>query len=326
MRHIITGGSGFTGSVLTRRLLEKGQEVVNIDIREQKNVELKKSVHFIHGDITDITTLEKINLKEDDVVYHLAARQFADDVPKLSREDWFNAVNVRGTEMVINEMKKTDCHKLVFFSTDMTYGIPDRCPVPPDQEQKPLGPYGKSKVLAENIIRSENAISATIFRPRLITGPGRLGILGKLFKLIENNLPVPMIGNGDNRYQMVDVEDCALAAELAVQKNCPSVNLNLGSATPPTTKELLNGIIKHANSKSILLPIPGYLLKPVLATLDKAGMNLLYPEQFAIADKDVLLDTSLTQEILGWCTSKSDILAMCQAYDAYVENRMTISN
>ena len=326
MRHIITGGSGFTGSVLTRRLLDKGEEVVNIDIKEQPNIALQKDVHFVHGDVTDSDTLKKLDLKSDDVVYHLAARQFADAVPKTSREEWFNEVNVRGTEAIVSEMKNTGCHQLVFFSTDMTYGIPNVCPVPPTHPQKPLGPYGNSKILAERVIRNESCINATIFRPRLITGPGRLGILGKLFKLIQHSLPVPMIGSGNNRYQMVSVEDCALAAELAVAKQCPNVNLNLGSTTPPTTKELLAGIIKHANSKSILLPVPAGLLKPALSAMDKIGLTLLYPEQFGIADKDVLLDTTLTRETLGWVTSKSDIMAMCEAYDAFLKTNLRVHN
>lgn len=319
MRHIITGGSGFTGSVLTRRLLERGEEVINLDIREQPIIALRSNVGFVHGDVTDNKTLKKLNLKEDDVIYHLAARQFADAVPRTDREGWFNDVNVRGTESVVNIMKQTGCHKLVFFSTDMTYGVPSVCPVPPTHAQNPLGPYGNSKILAEQVIRAENCINATIFRPRLITGPGRLGILGKLFKLIKHNLPVPMIGSGNNRYQMVSVEDCALAAELAVKNACPNINLNLGSTAPPTTKELLAGIIKHANSKSILLPLPAGLLKALLSSMDKLGLTLLYPEQFGIADKNILLDTSLTYETLGWTTSKSDIVAMSEAYDSFLK-------
>lgn len=318
MRHIITGGSGFTGSVLTRRLLERGEEVINLDIREQPIIALRSNVCFVHGDVTDDETLKKLNLKEDDVIYHLAARQFADAVPRTDREGWFNDVNVRGTESVVKVMKHTGCHKLVFFSTDMTYGVPSVCPVPPTHAQNPLRPYGNSKILAEQVIRAENCINATIFRPRLITGPGRLGILGKLFKLIKHNLPVPMIGSGNNRYQMVSVEDCALAAELAVKNACPNINLNLGSTAPPTTKELLAGIIKHANSKSILLPLPAGLLKTLLSSMDKLGLTLLYPEQFGIADKNILLDTSLTYETLGWTTSKSDIIAMCEAYDSFL--------
>ena len=58
MRHIITGGSGFTGSVLTRSLLKKGEMVVNIDIRAQKNLNLTEGVQFINGDIRDPATME----------------------------------------------------------------------------------------------------------------------------------------------------------------------------------------------------------------------------------------------------------------------------
>lgn len=318
MRHIITGGSGFTGKVLAKKLIEKGQTVINFDLRPYDDTFLAEKARFIKGDIRSPEQLEVLDLRPGDVVYHLAARQFADNVPKTNRDEWFNEVNVKGTENLLNAMREAGVDKLIFFSTDMTYGLPTTCPVPPSHPQKPLGPYGSSKVAAEKLIRNSPALNATIFRPRLITGPGRLGILGKLFKLISKGLPVPMIGSGNNRYQMVSVDDCATAAILAVEQGCPAGPFNLGSATPPTTKELLQGIIKHANSRSFVMPVPSMIIKPTLSTLDKYGMTLLYPEQFGIADKDVLLDTSDTNNILGWHPSRSDIDAMCDAYDNFL--------
>jgi len=318
MRHIITGGSGFTGQVLARKLLSRGQTVINFDIRPYDDIELSKRVKFIKGDIRSLEELKVIGLQPDDVVYHLAARQFAGNVPKRCRQEWFNEVNVDGTANLLATMHAAGADKLIFFSTDMTYGLPLACPVPPTHPQNPLGPYGESKVEAEKLIRKYNSLKATIFRPRLITGPGRLGILGKLFALISKGLPVPMIGNGNNRYQMVSVNDCVDAAILAVDKGCPHGPFNLGSTNPPTTKELLHGIIKHANSRSIVIPIPSAIIKPALSALDKCGLTLLYPEQFGIADKDVLLDTIDTNNTLGWKPSRKDIDAMCDAYNDYI--------
>lgn len=319
MRHIITGGSGFTGKVLAKKLIERNQTVVNFDIRPYEDAFLADKASFIEGDICSVEKIENLKLQSGDIIYHLAARQFADSVPKTNREEWFNEVNVSGTKNLLDAMHFAGVDKLVFFSTDMTYGLPSVCPVPPTHPQNPLGPYGSSKLKAEKLIRNTPNLNATIFRPRLITGPGRLGILGKLFKLISKNLPVPMIGSGNNRYQMVSVEDCANAAISAVEQGCPTGPFNLGSSTPPTTKELLQGIIKHANSKSFVLPIPSAIIKPTLSILDKAGLTLLYPEQFGIADKDILLDTSDTNNILGWHPSRNDIEAMCEAYDNYLK-------
>ena len=97
-----------------------------------------------------------------------------------------------------------------------------------------------------------------------------------------------MIGNGRNRYQMVGVEDCARAALLAVDAGFPPGPFNLGSRNPPSTRELLRALIKHAGSRSVLLPVPASLLKPVLSGFDAIGLPLLYPEQFEIANIDIL--------------------------------------
>lgn len=175
---------------------------------------------------------------------------------------------------------------------EYTYGTPKTCPVPPDHPQNPLGPYGRSKYAAEKILLATESIRATIFRPRLITGPGRLGILGRLFTLIKAGLPVPMIGSGTNRYQMVGVGDCARTAILEMAAGCPSGPFNLGSAEPPTTRELLQKIIEHAKSHSRLIPLPAGLLKPVLGAMDAVGLTLLFPEQFGIADIDISLVSS----------------------------------
>lgn len=317
MKCVITGGSGFTGSYLIPELLKRDIEIYNFDLVPFKTELNTERYHYIQGDVRDLDSLFKLPKEDVDFVCHLAARQFAGDVPSKNREEWFFDVNVNGTRNVLKYMEQSNIHNLIFFSTDMTYGIPVSCPVPPDAQQNPLGPYGKGKVEAEKLIRTQSKLNATIFRPRLITGAGRLGILEKLFKLIKNNLPVPMIGDGSNRYQMVSVEDCVKAAVLAMEHGFPNKAFNLGSATPPTTKELLKGIIDHAKSKSILVACPALPVKMTLKALDSVGLTLLYPEQFGIADADVLLETSETKEILGWEPSKDDITAMCEAYDAF---------
>lgn len=324
MRHVITGGSGFTGTALVRHLAKSQAKVAIFDIRKPEANSVPSSVDFVHGDITRSEALGALKLNGHDVVYHLAARQFADGVPSHGRDTWFASVNVEGTRNLLQAMQAGGAYRLVYFSTDMTYGLPADCPVKPAHPQNPLGPYGRSKLQAELLLRQAENLRATIFRPRLITGPGRLGILVKLFRLIRASLPLPMIGSGTNRYQMVGVEDCVRAAILATEAGCPPGPFNLGSEAPPTTRELLQAVIKHAKSSSFLLPLPARPLKKVLAALNSAGLTLLYPEQFEIADRDILLDTAETRHVLKWSPLHGDIEMMTAAYNSYCQHENSL--
>lgn len=317
MKHIITGGNGFLGKVLARKLTDQGREVVVFDIQPEPHADLPKSAMFVSGDIRNENDLKRIPIDQDCVVYHLAARQFADAVPARGRDPWFEDVNVGGTSKLVDAMRRAGGSNIVFFSTDMVYGKPLTCPVEPAHPRRPLGPYGRSKCKAEDLLHLASWLRPVVFRPRLIVGPGRLGILGKLFRLIRAGLPVPMVGSGDNRYQMVGVEDCALAAVMAVEAGFPTGPFNLGSASPPTTRELLEAVIQHAKSSSVLIPTPAKLLKPVLAGFDRVGMTLLHAEQFEIADLNVLLDTTATKASIGWEPTSSDLAMMIAAYDAF---------
>lgn len=323
VRHVITGGSGFLGRHLAQKLNAAGEEVLIVDVNAPQ-FDLRHGMTYINCDVTQPQNVENIGLTTKDIVYHLAARQFSGPVPKHDRDNWFNSTNVVGTKILIDSMKKSGAVHLVFFSTDMTYGIPQSIPVNSDHPQNPLGPYGKSKVAAENIIRSAGldfGLQATIFRPRLISGAGRLGILTKLFALVHRSLPVPLIGNGSNRYQMISVSDCATAAVLAAEKGTPNLSLNLGSDSPPASKDLLRDLIKRASSKSILIPTPASMVKGVLKVLDNAGLTLMFPEQYLIADRDVILNTSGTEASLGWRPSQSDLEILAEAYDSYIASK-----
>jgi dTDP-glucose 4,6-dehydratase len=304
-RHIITGGSGFVGARLADALLARGETVVVFDIAPPAN----GAVEFVPGNIQHPGDIGRLHLAPGDVVYHLAARQFHGAVPRRNRDSWFAAVNTTGTRHLLAAMSARDVDRMVFFSTDMTYGHPEANPVPPTHPQAPIGPYGRSKLAAEKLILAASAdfgLKATIFRPRLIAGAGRLGILAKLFQLVAWNLPVPMIGSGRNRYQMIAVEDCVAAALRAVDRGFPTGPFNLGSAAPPTVRELLADLIARAGSRSLLVPTPAPAIQSVLGLLDRAGATLLYPEQFAIANSDYTLDTALTSAVLGWAPARGD--------------------
>jgi dTDP-glucose 4,6-dehydratase len=313
-RHVVTGGAGFVGQYLVRALQARGEQVVIFDQRVAPG---GGDVEFVAGDIRSRGDLAWLRLGPDDIVHHLAARQFHGAVPRRGREAWFADVNTGGTQALLAAMAAGGARRLVFLSTDMTYGPPETTPVLPDHPQRPIGPYGRSKCDAEALIRSaaeRDGLRATIFRPRLIAGAGRLGILAKLFRLIARGLPVPMIGGGQSRYQMIAVEDVVAAMLRAVELGLPPGPYNLGSEAPPTVQALLQALIARAGSRSMLVPTPGAAVQGVLALLDRLGLTLLYPEQFAIADLDYVLDTTRTRAELGWVPARRDAEILFDAY------------
>ncbi len=323
MTHIVIGGEGFTGSVLTKKLLDLGEEVLSIDLIYNKKRDAR--ARFEQADITIYEKLQSIPLGEGDIVYHLAARQYHNALPygAKKRLQFFNHVNVGGTRNILEWMKRTKARRLVYFSSDMVYGIPDQTPVPTSHPRRPLGPYGLSKAESENLciqFRSDGA-AVSIFRPRMIVGPGRFGILTKLFELISRSLPVPMIGRGHNAYQMVSVFDCADAAIQAWRKNIPNQEFNLGSKNPPPIAHLLQGLIESASSKSKLISTPAPLIKKMLGCLDAVGIRLMVKEQFGIADINYSVDISSCESVLDWQPLFNDEAMITQAYHHWLKGK-----
>ena len=319
MAHVIIGGAGFVGRFLARKLIERGERVICCDMQDNH----LDQAEFRLLDITDESSIENLPLTPFDTVYHLAARQYHSSVPRFRRQRFFDEVNTTGTRFVLEHMARAKCKKMIFFSTDMIYGNPRSFPVRTDHVQCPNGEYGNSKKKSELLIREyrRRNMNITIFRPRLIIGPGRLGVLEKLFSNIRKNLPVPIIGDGKNCYQMVSVHDCVSAIICALDKNVPNSEYNLGSEDPPCVYDLLLDLIQSKGSSSKILKIPGLLVKNVLTMLDWSGLTILYPEQFAVADKTLVLDISHTRDQLNWQPRYTDSQMLAAAYDQYIEPR-----
>lgn len=318
MKHIIIGGDGFVGSHLAADLAEMGEDVLVCDIQKSAHPHYAE-VPFQRVDVTDPASVESIALASDDLVYNLSAKMLSPIVTRKERYDFFWPVNYHGTQNILTWMEKNGATRLVHFTTDMIYGHSVTVPQDEDHPARPLGEYGQSKLATETLAQSyrDKGFRIPIFRPRLIIGPGRLGILVKLFRLIDMNLPVPMIGSGNNPYQFISVFDCASACIAAWKADFPNSAYNLGSDDPPPVKKLLGDLIKHAGSKSILLPTPASLVKLTLDTLDAINLPIMDPEQYKIADEICILDTSKAKRELGWVPKHRDEDMLLAAYTEY---------
>ncbi len=321
-RWIIIGGAGFTGTNLTKKIINKLKiNPSNIVICDLENTfsKVRLPVNFFPCDISKNILPE---FKKNDIVVHLAARQYHTKIPKKNRLDWFEEVNTKGTENLLNNVYGKDIGGMIYMSSDMVYGYPKSIPIKNTHSKKPLGPYGKSKLKAENLLlkAQKNGMPLTILRPRLIMGPGRLGIMERLFSSISHNKTVPIIGKGKNYYQMVSVDDCSDAIILSIKNKFPPKSLNLGSNPELNVSELLKKLIIEVKSKSTLFPLPPTLTKFALNLLDLSGFSVLYPEQFKIADKNYIVDISDTYSTIKWKPKYSDIDMLISAYKYWKTN------
>ena len=323
MRFIITGGSGFVGRHLIRKLhtLFPKTEIHNIDINQSDELVGFSIYHDI--DISDKSSFSSFKFDDDDVVFHLAAHIFHSQTPyRTKRTKYFDKLNVGGTKNLLDCMKQNNVRRLAFLSTCMVYGVPKEKIIKTNHTLNPNGPYGSTKIIAEELIKEfgqQENNRVLIFRPGLIVGPGRFGLLGKLSFLVKNNLPIPMIGSGMNRYQFISIYDCVDALIQFINLDFPSGTYNLGSKNPPIIKDLLNSLIEFAGSKSFLMPTWGYGAKIILNLLDMLNLTLMYPEQFLLADSEFVLEISDLEDELGFVPKYNDEDMLIEAYKSYLQ-------
>lgn len=326
MKHVLIGGNGFVGRETVRLLSERGEdEIVVVDLAESFNSHPQKQqpgLSYLSADVSKKGALDSIHLESDDVVHHLATKLITPNEPRFGREEFFRICAVDGTTELLAWMKRQNNKNLVFWSTDMVYGPALETPRTENHPKHPFGPYGRSKVAAEKIVMSAveaGDITCTIFRPRLILGAGRLGIFELLFRTLDRGRPIPLIGQGVNKFQFVSVTDCARATLLAAQKGCPNGVYNLGTDNSPTSYDLMRNFLNRTGSKSRLIKTPGWLVKNILRLLNIFKIAPMDPEQYEIADLDVELDTTAVKRDLGWAPTQTDDELIFAAYRAYKE-------
>lgn len=318
MKHVIFGGDGFVGRYLAKDLVDRGEKVLVADINKTDLPHYAKAEH-VFCDVTNSASVAGVKIAKNDMVYNMSAMMLSPIQKRINRYPFFYPVNTFGAANIMAHAYASGARNLVQFTTDMVYGKTVQTPQDETHPKEPIGHYGASKAATEDIAESwrGKGMNITIIRPRLIIGPGRLGILGKLFKLIDLGLPVPMIGSGKNPYQFISVFDCADAARLAWEHGVPNKEYNIGSDSPPPVKELLGDLIKSADSRSILVPAPGFAVKWTLATLDWFNIPLMDPEQYMIADEYCVRDTSAIKRDFGWEPKYRDEDMLKDAYAEY---------
>lgn len=214
MRVLVTGGTGFTGKALVRRMVERGHEVTALDCQDgYKTDEIESwGVRLVKGTVTDAALVERC-VSGMDVVFHVAAA-FRDVKAPPSH---YREVNVTGTRLLLDAALRQGVGKFVYCSTCGVHGGIDH---PPADEGAPIKPedyYQQSKYDAEPLVldHARRGLRATILRPAAIYGPGDLGRYFLIFRQLGRRW-FPVFGSGKVLYHSLYIDNFLDAFELAM--------------------------------------------------------------------------------------------------------------
>jgi nucleoside-diphosphate-sugar epimerase len=201
MRFFITGGAGFLGINMARYLLERGHEVVSYDIAPFEYPE-RDRVTPVVGDIRDFAALSAA-MQGSDVVIHTAAA-----LPLYPVAD-IRSTDIDGTRNVLESAVMNKVPRVIHISSTAVYGVPDHHPLTEDDPVDGVGEYGKAKIAAEALCKEyrEKGLCVTIIRPKSFVGPERLGVFALFYDWAADGHGFPMLGDGSNRYQLMDVDN-----------------------------------------------------------------------------------------------------------------------
>jgi nucleoside-diphosphate-sugar epimerase len=315
MLYSISGGAGFLGLHLARRLLADGHEVRTLDVAPLDDRELELTVEEIRADVRDQDRVREL-VAGADVVVHAAAA-----LPIQASRASIRSVNVGGTELVLQAAQDAGVKRVVFISSTAVYGVPEKHPIEESDPLVGVGWYGESKIDAEALCRVA-AVETTIIRPKTFIGPERLGVFEILFDWIREGRRIYILGQGHNRYQLLAVEDLVEAiVRAATAAGAARETFNVGATEFGTVRTDLQALIDHAGSSSRLTPVPVKPAEIALRTLELVRLSPLAEWHYKTAHRDSFVDVSKTQRLLGWQPRLSNRDALIETYDWYLANR-----
>lgn len=316
-KFFITGGSGFYGINMVRKILSHGDEIVSYDLLPFDYPEKDKIVSII-GDIRNFDFLKK-SMEGCDVVIHAAAA-----LPLYSKEDIFTT-DIDGSRNVVRAAYELGIKRVVHISSTAVYGIPDHHPLLETDKLIGVGPYGHAKIEAEKmcIEYRDKGMIIPVIRPKSFVGPERLGVFALLYDFADTGHNFPMLGSGDNLYQLLDVEDLCDASYTVSTTDNPAVNdtFNIGAKEYKSMKQDYQAVLDRAGYGKKIFGLPAAPAIWTLRVLEALKISPLYKWVYETASKDSFVSIDKAQSVFGYNPKFSNQDALLRNYDWYLANK-----
>ena len=284
MEYVVTGGAGFIGSNIVKKLVTRGDKVTvidNLNTGKEENLEsVRDKITFLNDTILNVDLLEK-ETKGIDGIFHQAALASVQD--SFSKPEEYQDVNVNGTENILRLAKKYN-FKVVYASSSSVYGNPERVPIKEEDSKNPINPYAETKLQKEELAKKYSKMGVEVIGLRYfnVFGKGQskeyAGVLKLFLERIRDQLPPKINGDGTQFRDFVYVEDVASANIMSMDSNVNHDFFNVGTNTSITILDLAKIIIKFSGLK----------IEPIFGPELKGDVKM------------TIADISLIKEKVGW--------------------------
>ena len=252
MKYVVTGGAGFIGSNIVKKLVSRGDNVTvidNLNTGKEQNLEsVKDKIIFCKDSILNMDLLEN-KTKDIDGIFHQAALASVQD--SFSKPKEYHNVNVNGTENILKLAKKNN-FKVVYASSSSVYGNPKRVPIKESDNKNPINPYAETKLKKEELAIKYAKMGVNVIGLRYfnVFGKGQskeyAGVLKLFLERIRDRLPPKINGDGTQFRDFVYVEDVANANIMSMDSKIEHEFFNVGTNTSITILDLAKSIIKSS--------------------------------------------------------------------------------
>ncbi len=317
---LITGSNGVLGRNLVEYLTSQYRNEYELVLFDKVQRETDKQKYETYeGDIRDAEQVAAV-MAGVDIVVHTASAS-----PSYPEEEIYDII-INGTKQMLEQaFGAHHVERFVYISSTSVYGVPEKSPIFEHDEVKPYDPYNKGKIKAEELCASwrKKGKCVTILRPRSFLGPQRLGTFGILYEWANEGRHFPMLGQGANRYQLLDVEDLCQAIALSMSQSKEQVNdlFNIGAKHFTTLKEDYQSVLTAAGHGKRIISLPAKPMMVVLGILEKLKLSPFYKRLYLKLNRNYYVSIQKAERKLGYKPKYSNQDSLVRNYYWYLDNR-----